>query len=146
MLDNQLRQRFFSLVLDLGIGIQAQIEELLGEYGLTFTQSMFLFRLYGEGDIQFKDLVKCQKISKGAVSQIINVLQEKELVAKEQSSKDKRDWYIRLTPKSKNILKEINQKRGEEMQFMYAGIDNDSLKNIVQNLQLIKQNIDDQFK
>lgn len=145
-LDKNLRQEFFRLVLDLGIGIQSKIEELLGEYGLTFTQSMFLFRLYGEKDVQFKDLVKCQKTSKGAVSQIIKVLEEKALVTKEQSSEDKRDWHIRLTEKGTAILKEINQKQRQEMQFIYQGISNNTLELLVENLQIVKQNIDEKYK
>lgn len=145
-LDKNSRQEFFRLVLDLGIGIQSKIEELLGEYGLTFTQSMFLFRLYGEKDVQFKDLVKCQKTSKGAVSQIIKVLEEKALVTKEQSSEDKRDWHIRLTEKGTAILKEINQKQRQEMQFIYQGISNNTLELLVENLQIVKQNIDEKYK
>jgi DNA-binding MarR family transcriptional regulator len=145
MMDDKLRQQFFRIVLDLGLGIQSQIEELLSEEDLTYTQSMLLFRLYREDQIQFKDLAKYQKISKGAVSQLVRTLQEKDLVLKEQSNQDKRDWYVRLTKRGKNILREINEKRANEMQFMYDGIDSQALEFLVQNLKLIKENIDEKF-
>lgn len=145
-LDKELRHEFFRLVLDLGIGIQSQLAQLLQEYELTFTQSIFLFRLYGADHVQFKDLVSCQKTSKGAISQIIKVLEIKGLVRREQSREDKRNWYVHLTPKGQKILREINEKQGNEMQFMYLGIEKNTLESLVKNLQLIKINIDEKFK
>ncbi len=142
---DKMRRRFFELVLDLGLGIQQQIEVMLQEYDLTFTQSMLLFRLYGKDDLQFKDLVNCQHTSKGAVSQIISVLQEKGLVLKEQSDSDKRNWYIRLSPEGKSILNKINLQRSQEMQFMYEGVGQTALQDIINNLEIINQNLNGKY-
>jgi DNA-binding MarR family transcriptional regulator len=145
-INSKHRLKLFHLILDLGIGIQSQIDKLLDKHDLTFTQSMFLFQLHKRGKVQAKDLVKCQKTTKGAVSQIISVLEEKELVERERSENDKRKWNIKLTSKAEQIISKINKKRGERMSFIYEDLDQSDIVKVIEVLDSIKDKIDSKYE
>ena len=63
------------------------------EYGVTMAQASLLLLLLHEGKMTMGDIAKDLGISKGAVTQLLNSLIEKELLEKVQDEQDKRTQY-----------------------------------------------------
>jgi len=136
-----LKSEFFKLMLELTAGLEAKVSAIFREFDLTFSQSLILFQINNAGQIKSKDLAKHQYSTKGAISQLLDVLEAKNLIKKTQSTIDKRDWYITLTPNAQTIMNVINAAQKAKMEFMYNQIKSTELATTVATLKLIKSNL-----
>jgi len=128
-------------MLELTAGLEAKVSAIFREFDLTFSQSLILFQINNAGQIKSKDLAKHQYSTKGAISQLLDVLEAKNLIKKTQSTIDKRDWYITLTPNAQTIMNVINAAQKAKMEFMYNQIKSTELATTVATLKLIKSNL-----
>lgn len=136
----------FNLILELGIDIQFQINEMLKKHDLTFPQSVLLFQIHSRSKIRSKDIASLQRTTKGAVSQMIKVMEKKGFVSRVQSKYDKRDWFIELTDIAKKVVKDINLERNEKMSFMYKEIDQKKMDLALDVLINLKNNLDYEYE
>jgi len=143
---DQLKNEFFKQVLELSTGLEAQIAEIFKQFNLTFSQSLILFQIYDSGQIQSKNLAQYKSSTKGAISQMLDVLESKNLITKTQSKTDKRDWFIGLTPKAQKIMGSINAIQKEKMEFIYDNISMQKLATTIETLKLIKLNLSKKYE
>ncbi|GEM_PF-2948741 len=136
-----LKIKFFKLMLDLTVGLESKVSSIFREFDLTFSQSLILFQIYNIGQVRAKDLAKHRYSTKGAISQMLNILEAKNLIKKIQSTTDKRDWFIELTPNAHTIMNVINDAQKEKMEFMYDQIDAVELVATVATLERMRFNL-----
>lgn len=84
------------------------------EYGVTMAQASLLLLLLHEGKMTMGDIAKDLGISKGAVTQLLNSLIEKELLEKVQDDQDKRIFYISLSKKGAKHFKHVKKHGGKK--------------------------------
>jgi len=136
-----LKIKFFKLMLELSVGLESKVSEIFREFDLTFSQSLILFQIYNAGEIKSKNLARHQGSTKGAISQMLDVLEAKDLIKKTQSTIDKRDWFITLTPNAQTIMNVVNAAQKEKMEFIYDQIKVAELATTVATLEQIKFNL-----
>lgn len=85
----------------------AFISKELSELGVGAGQFMFLLELYrGDGRSQ-EDLAETLNIDKGTTARAIKKLEEEGFLIREKDKIDKRAYKLYLTPKGKNVKKDI---------------------------------------
>jgi len=91
------------------------------EYGINVTDYVFLVNIYEDSGINQEKITQHLSISKTATSKIVKKLIELNLITREKSSNDKREFQLSLTKEGK-ILRELLLKKVE-------GWENEVLKN-----------------
>ena len=81
------------------------ISKELGSYEMQIKQFHYLALIEKTPNMTFSELSEILNITKPSVTEIINKLTKLECVYREQSSSDKRVFYIKLTEKGKKIVK-----------------------------------------
>ena len=80
-------------------------KQLVKRYGLTAPQLMVLKEIMNDEDINIGKVAKKVSLSQATVTNIIDRLETRELVTRERSLQDKRRVIVRVTDKTREILK-----------------------------------------
>jgi DNA-binding MarR family transcriptional regulator len=80
-------------------------KQLVKRYGLTAPQLMVLKEIMADEDINIGKVAKKVSLSQATVTNIIDRLEAREMVTRERSSEDKRRVMVRVTEKTRDILK-----------------------------------------
>jgi DNA-binding MarR family transcriptional regulator len=85
--------------------IDMHSKQLVKRYGLTAPQLMVLKEIMSDEDINIGRVAKKVSLSQATVTNIIDRLETRSLVTRERSSQDKRRVIVRVTDKTREILK-----------------------------------------
>lgn len=80
-------------------------KQLVKRYGLTAPQLMVLKEIMADEDINIGKVAKKVSLSQATVTNIIDRLEARGMVTRERSSEDKRRVMVRVTDKTRDILK-----------------------------------------
>lgn len=80
-------------------------KQLVKRYGLTAPQLMVLKEIMADEDINIGKVAKKVSLSQATVTNIIDRLEARGMVNRERSSEDKRRVMVRVTEKTRDILK-----------------------------------------
>jgi DNA-binding MarR family transcriptional regulator len=75
--------------------------------GLTHAQFDIIATLGNTPGMSYKELGEKTLITKGTLTGVIDRLEQKGLVTREQSTEDKRSFFIRLTPSGEAMFDEV---------------------------------------
>jgi DNA-binding MarR family transcriptional regulator len=85
--------------------IDMHSKQLVKKYGLTGPQLMVLKEIMADEDINIGRVAKKVSLSQATVTNIIDRLETRGMVIRERSSQDKRRVMVRVTDKTKELLK-----------------------------------------
>lgn len=85
--------------------IDMHSKQLVKRYGLTAPQLMVLKEIMSDQDINIGRVAKKVSLSQATVTNIIDRLETRDLVTRERSVQDKRRVIVRVTEKTREILK-----------------------------------------
>ncbi len=98
-------------VVETAIYLQTESRRLAREqcakHGITATQLNVLKLLQTVGDLSLSELSKKMSATNSTVTGIVDRMVEAKLVAREQSTEDRRVWKIRLLPEGKALAKKV---------------------------------------
>ncbi len=98
-------------VLETAIYLQTESRRLAREqcakHGITATQLNVLKMLQTVGDLSLSELSKKMAATNSTVTGIVDRMVDAKLVAREQSTEDRRVWKIRLLPEGKTLAKKV---------------------------------------
>lgn len=117
-------QRFFSLYRPL----VSKMNELLGEYDLSYSLWQVIYYLKNKGPSSLVDIAHYYNIEKPSVTRRVNSLEAK-LIVRAISSKDKREKIIELTETGEELYK-VCRKR-------ITKLEHDVMKDITENEQIV---------
>ncbi|CAM2799981.1 MarR family winged helix-turn-helix transcriptional regulator [Legionella worsleiensis] len=114
----------------------------LEELGVTYSQTIFLVRLWEKDGQNQKELTKSSGLKQPTVVGILERMERDELIRRKQNKKDKRCYHFFLTEKAQKACMEL-EKQGFMMQsiatkdFKVAEISqlNQSLRAVIHNLE-----------
>jgi DNA-binding MarR family transcriptional regulator len=86
--------------------IDIHSKRLVKDYGLTGPQLMVLKEIMSDEDINIGRVAKKVSLSQATVTNIIDRLETRAMVTRERSSADKRQVIVRVTEKTRELLKE----------------------------------------
>nr|WP_263328607.1 MarR family transcriptional regulator [Neobacillus sp. Marseille-Q6967] len=89
-------------------GLKNKMEqEVLSEYGLSWTAFSMLYDLWIWESIETKKLAESAGVSKATISNITKTLEGKELCFRKSDNRDRRITYVTLTEKGKQVMEEL---------------------------------------
>jgi DNA-binding MarR family transcriptional regulator len=89
-------------------GLKNKMEqEVLAEYGLSWTAFSMLYDLWIWESIETKKLAESAGVSKATVSNITKTLERKELCYRKGDYRDRRITYVALTEKGKQVMEKV---------------------------------------
>lgn len=130
-------QRFFKLYRPL----VNRLNELLSEYGLSYSLWQVIIYLKNHGPSTLVDIAGYYNIEKPGITRRVHLLEEKELVREVASDKDRREKVIGLTVKAEKLYK-ICRNRITEIEFLAMnGIPEEEQVALFEALPKIQRNI-----
>lgn len=94
------------LILKVNHIIRREVQIKLSEHDLLWEQYITLSRIYRFEGLNQKKLADESLRNGAAITRTLNVLEKKDLVKREKSSKDKREFLIYLTDNGRKLYKE----------------------------------------
>jgi DNA-binding MarR family transcriptional regulator len=89
-------------------GLKNKMEqEVLSEYGLSWTAFSMLYDLWIWESIETKKLAESAGVTKATVSNITKTLERKELCYRKGDSRDRRMTYVSLTEKGREVMERV---------------------------------------
>lgn len=82
----------------------------LKEFDLTYTQYLVLLVLWEEGSLPLKDLGERIGLASNTLTPLLKRLEEKDFVRRLKPETDKRQLYVQLTQKGKDLENQIKSK------------------------------------
>jgi len=116
--------------IDLGSSIlyrcnQKYYDKLLSDYGLGYSQFVFLSSIYQAEGIQMNELAANGSFDKGSITKAIAKLEEMDYVRVENSEDDKRTkkWYT--TKKTRDLMPKLYQLRQEWVNYLLQDLNDE---------------------
>ncbi|WP_226529989.1 MarR family transcriptional regulator [Metabacillus niabensis] len=89
-------------------GLKNKMEqEILSEYGLSWTSFSILYDLWIWESLETKKLAESAGVTKATISNITNTLERKELCYRKVDDKDRRNTFVLLTDKGRKVIEEL---------------------------------------
>ncbi len=117
--------------------IDMHSKQLVKRYGLTAPQLMVLKEIMADQDINIGRVAKKVSLSQATVTNIIDRLEARDLVTRERSSQDKRRVIVRVTDKTREILKNNPSVLQEEFLCKFKELQNWEQNLILSSIQRI---------
>jgi DNA-binding MarR family transcriptional regulator len=103
---------------------------------------IFFFVAHHKDGVSVKDIAQFLSVTKGAVSQFINVLVEKNLVKREEDTKDRRLQRITLTEFAESRLKQFEKSYYASLFQLFDDLTDEELQQLILLLNRVKSTID----
>lgn len=101
---------------------EALLKDICEEYGLTLIEANIISFLYSNpGRDTARDIVELRMLSKGNVSQAVELLIQKSLLKRTPDQADRRIIHLTLLPAADPITKAIEDSRGQFQKELFSG-------------------------
>jgi DNA-binding MarR family transcriptional regulator len=89
-------------------GLRNKMEqEVLAEYGLSWTAFSMLYDIWIWDSVETKKLAESAGVSKATVSNITKTLERKELCFRKSDNRDRRMTYVAITEKGRQVMEAL---------------------------------------
>ena len=123
--------------------MEARIMQIREQYNLRKVDIEILYYLSGCGEKNTsKDIKNDTKITKGHISQSIDRLQKMNLVEFIQDENDRRCVHLRLTPKAKEVSRDIEKAWKEMADIVFEGVTEEEKQTLASVAVKIARNIE----
>jgi MarR family transcriptional regulator, transcriptional regulator for hemolysin len=137
---------FGFLISDVARLLKTYSNRRAEEFGMTRAQWAVLFRLERhEGMIQ-SELAAILDIEPITLARIVDKLAEQKLVERRSDPKDRRAWRLHLTENARPVLERLHELGEDIMASALSGIDDETLAQLVGQLNRVKENLKEQLK
>ena len=116
------------------------------EIPLTPEQFMLIDLLWNQGPMTQQQLVNQLQKDKNSVTMLVDAIEKKGLVVRQQNANDRRSNTIVLTDKALDIKADAKQKGISILYNILEGISEDELHSFLQTLRKINNNIETETK
>jgi len=111
--------------------------ESVRRHGLTHAQFDIIATLGNTPGMSYKELGERTLITKGTLTGVIERLEQKGLVLREQNADDKRSFFVRLTPAGDALFADVFPQvvaHGKQLFAHYGDADFDALETVLRRL------------
>lgn len=127
--------RHFNRFMTRQIGV---LREGLLHSPFSLTESRILFEIANSDNISASDITKELGLDAGYLSRTLNRLEEQELIFRERSETDGRQWNIRLTSKGEMAFDLLNKRSHEQVSELLRGMPEFEQKQLIKSMQNIE--------
>lgn len=137
-------------IVETAVYLQAESRRLAKEqcakHGITATQLNALKLLQSVGDLSLSDLSRRMSATNSAITGLVDRMVEGGLVAREQSTDDRRVWKIRLTTEGRAVAKKVDVAPWEILQDAVTALPQAELDQLIKTLVKLADHIEDVVK
>ncbi|MBE5103381.1 MarR family winged helix-turn-helix transcriptional regulator [Priestia aryabhattai] len=112
------------------------LEDVKG-YGLTPDNFMVLELLYNKGPQYIQTISEKLMIPSGSITYVVNKLEKKELVRKEQESNNRRYWKVTITEKGEALFNEIFPQHAETIGKQLSSLNENQKEQLAELLKIV---------
>ena len=115
------------------------IEKNVQSFGVSPSEFGVLEMLYHKGEQPVQKIAEKILVTSGTITYVINQLEKKELVYRKKCKKDKRVFYVCLTPKGEELIAEIFPLHKNYLNQLFQDIELNDKIDAVKYMQQIQQ-------
>ena len=127
-------------LMNIGGILQRQGNKMLLPFNLNQQQFSIFFEIAKVGKVKQKEMVNRLLLEKAHVSKVVKKLQQMELITITENDEDRRSYWLSVTKKGDEILKQCTELFTEWNKKWICEIDETELSSILDNLTIL-QNI-----
>ena len=127
-------------LMNIGGILQRQGNKMLLPFNLNQQQFSIFFEIAKVGKVKQKEMVNRLLLEKAHVSKVVKKLQKMELITITENDEDKRSYWLSVTKKGEEILKQCTEMFSDWNKKWICEIDETELSSILDNLTTL-QNI-----
>ena len=127
-------------LMNIGGMLQRQGNKMLQLFNLNLQQFSIFFEIAKAGKVKQKEMVNRLLLEKAHVSKVVKKLQQMELITITKNDEDKRSYWLSVTKKGEEVLKQCSEMFGEWHKEWISEIEESELSSIMDNLTIL-QNI-----
>jgi len=136
MKDN-LSLKLFVVLSKASASLNQIVEKDMKTYGLIPTEFAVLELLYHKGKQPIQVLGQKILLSSSSISYVVDKLEKKELIIRNQCENDKRVYYAQLTQQGESLLDKIFPKHEKVIEDIFKDIDNQTKEILIEKLKEI---------
>ena len=126
-------------LMNIGGMIQRHGNKMLLPFNLNQQQFSIFFEIAKVGQVKQKEMVNRLELEKAHVSKVVKKLQQMELITITQNGDDKRSYWLSVTGKGEELLKQCTEMFSKWNQEWICEIDETELLSIVDNLDTLQK-------
>ena len=143
---HQAEKSSIDRIVETAIYLQTEGRRLAKEqcarHGITATQLNVLKLLQTVGELSLSELSKQMAATNSTVTGIIDRMVAAGLVAREQSSEDRRVWRIRLLPEGRALAKKVDVAPWEILKAAVAALEPAELEQLIKTLAKVADHVE----
>lgn len=120
----------------------SRIEKQVQQKDLNISEFGVLELLLNKGEQPVQKIAEKILVTSGTITYVINKLEKKELVIRKNCEKDKRVFYVCLTPKGTALITDVFQKHVQFLEELLGNLDEELKKDLVTNLFALQDSIE----
>ena len=124
-------------------GFERYTSEAIRNVGLTSPQFDIIATLGNTPGMNYKELGEKTLITKGTLTGVIERLEQKGLVSREQSPDDKRSYFVRLTPEGERTFEDVFPRVIGHGKQLFASYGEEDFEALDAQLRLLRDTIRD---
>ena len=135
-------ERFWECIPSTWTQVRANLRAIAAEnFDLSFEQFSIL-RYIRKGSKSISELAEARQISRPAISQAVEMLVERGLISRQQSTQDRRWVDLELTQSGNDILSTIYKKNSDWMEEKLAFLNPEELQCLLSGLETLRKTFD----
>jgi DNA-binding MarR family transcriptional regulator len=115
------------------------IRQITAEQFEITVEQFHILRHIRMGEKTVRDLALVKQISRPAISQSVDTLVNKGLIARQQDSQDRRNVYLELTVEGGVLLDTTYDRTRRWMEGAFSSLDEDDLNRLIEGLEALKK-------
>ncbi|MBI0579160.1 MarR family transcriptional regulator [Neobacillus cucumis] len=131
----------FLVLMQTSKAIHERIKEEMTKNKLSITEFSVLEVLYQKGKQTIQQIGHCILISSGSMTYVIDKLEQKGLLKRNDCPNDRRVIHVTLTDKGNQFMEEIMPKHHELIEDMFHSLNSDEAETLVRLLEKVKNTI-----
>ena len=134
----QTIDRFWEIIPPVWNGIKGNLRGMAAEQYDISVEQFHILRHIRKGLSSVSELAEVKQISRPAVSQAVDVLVDKGLIARRQDPADRRYVHLALTPAGDDLLNALFCQNRAWMEARMAALNAEDLQTIYRGMELLK--------
>jgi len=126
-------------LMNIGGMLQRQGNKMLLPFNLNQQQFSIFFEIAKAGKVKQKEMVNRLLLEKAHVSKVVKKLQQMELITITVNDEDKRSYWLTVTKKGEEILKQCTEMFRKWNEKWICEIDENEFSSILDNLTILQK-------
>lgn len=111
-----------------------RLQAIAERHSMTFPQLIALFRLYRHGTMTMSDLTSRLGVTRGALTGLVDRLEEAGLMARMPDASDRRVIHLSLTPHARTLMATVEGDWNQEVQRWLSALDDEARRGLTLGL------------